>query len=102
MPRRAVLALIICAAALGTPARADDWSVCKDEAAPAAEAIDACTRLIKAAKSRNADLALTYYNRAISYRQKDDVDAALADYNESIRINPKYPKAFNNRGAIWK
>ena len=27
---------------------------------------------------------------------------ALADYNESIRINPKYAKAFNNRGNIWK
>ena len=102
MLRRAALAVLFCVAAFSAPARADDWSVCKDETASAADAIDACTRIIKAGKTKGADLAVTYYNRAISYRQKDDVEAALADYNDSIRINPKYPKAFNNRGNIWK
>ncbi len=55
-------------------ARADDWAVCKDENAAADAAIEACTRIIKAGKTRGADLAITYYNRAISYRQKNDND----------------------------
>src|SRR5438067_6468675 len=104
MLRRATFALVVCAvSALSPPAAlADDAGVCKDENAAAEVAIEACTRIIKAGKTKGNDLAITYYNRAISYRQKDDSEAALADYNESIRINPKYPKAFNNRGNIWK
>src|ERR1044072_8063608 len=101
--RRASSAAGIClTAGLAAAAPADDWSVCKDENAAADAAVEACTRIIKGGKAKGADLAITYYNPAISHRQKDDTDSALADYNESIRINPKYPKAFNNRGNIWK
>ena len=57
------------------PARADDWGVCKDENASADTAIEACTRIIKAGKTKGNDLAITYYNRAISYRQKNDNDS---------------------------
>ncbi len=102
MLRPAFALLLLLAGGLASPAVADDWSVCKDENAAADSAIEACTRIIKAGKTRGTDLAITYYNRAISYRQKDDNESALADYNESLRINPKYPKAFNNRGNIWK
>ena len=83
-------------------AYADDWGVCKDENASADTAIDACTQIIKAGRTRGSDLAIAYYNRAISYRQKNDNDSALADYKNSIRINAKYAKAFNNRGNVWK
>src|SRR6187402_819213 len=103
MRRRLPTLLVCCVIGLATaPARADDWSVCKDENAAADAAIEACTRIVKAGKTKGNDLAVTYYNRAISYRQKNDTDAALADYNESIRLNPKYPRAFNNRAGIWK
>ena len=53
-------------------------------------------------KAKTNDLASTYYNRAIAYRQKDDSDSALSDYNDSIRINPQHARAFNNRGSILK
>ena len=103
MRRRLPTLLVCCVIGLATaPARADDGSGCMDENAAADAAIEACTRIVKAGKTKGNDLAVTYYNRAISYRQKNDTDAALADYNDSIRINPKYPKAFNNRGNIWK
>ena len=99
---QAVVLVAFGALALGGYARADDGSVCKDENSPTESAIEACTRVIKASKNKGTDLAATYYNRAISYRQKNDTDAALSDYNESIRLNPKYPRAFNNRAGIWK
>ena len=37
---------------------ADDNSACKDESATPEVAIEACTRIIKATKSKNNDLAL--------------------------------------------
>src|ERR1041384_4347012 len=103
MLRRATVAFLICVAvSAASAARADDWGVCKDENASPDSAIDACTRLIKTGRVKGNDLAITYYNRAISYRQKKDNESALADYNESLRINPKYAKSYNNRGNVYK
>src|SRR5215210_3243767 len=103
MLRSVTFALLLCAAvSFADVAHADDWGVGKDENASADSAIDACTRIIKAGRTKGNDLAAAYYNRAISFRQKKDNDSALADYNESIRINPKYAKSFNNRGNVWK
>src|SRR3954471_12540384 len=93
------LCFAIALASLSTVAfAASDFDTCKDENAEAQQSIEACTRVIKAGKTKGNDLAITYYNRAISYRQTNDNDNALSDYNDSIRLNPKYPKAFNNRG----
>ena len=68
MRRAALAAVMYLTAGLACAAPADDWSVCKDENAAADAAIEACTRIIKAGKTKGADLAVTYYNRAISYR----------------------------------
>ena len=37
-----------------------------------------------------------YFNRALA-KQAGDLDGAIADYNEAIRLNPRYVFAFNNR-----
>jgi tetratricopeptide (TPR) repeat protein len=95
--------LLVFASLVVTPGwAASDWDVCKDNKAAADVSIAACTRVIRAGKTKGNDLANVYYNRAISYRQKNDDDAALSDYNASIRLNPRYPSAYNNRGNIFK
>ena len=33
---------------------------------------------------------------------KGDYDRAIADYNEAIRLNPKYALAYTNRGNAWR
>ena len=83
--------------ALRGPAAADDATTCANASGDVA--IDACTRVIKAG-GRN--LASTYYNRASEYSDKGDNDRAISDYNEAIRINPKYVKAYNSRGLAYR
>ena len=34
-------------------------------------------------------------------QHKQNYDKAIADYNESIRLDPKYAIAYNNRGDAW-
>jgi tetratricopeptide (TPR) repeat protein len=31
----------------------------------------------------------------------DDKQAAIADYNKAIELNPKFALAFNNRGLVY-
>ena len=46
------------------------------------------------------DDSYAYYNRALAYKKKSDVDRALADYAKAIDLNSNYTEAFLNRGLI--
>jgi tetratricopeptide (TPR) repeat protein len=103
MPRLRSLSFLSAALiAASTASAQDNAAICKDDGVAPEAAIAACTRIISTSKAKTNDLASTYYNRAISYRQKGEIDSALADYNEAIRINPKHARAFNNRGTLYK
>jgi tetratricopeptide (TPR) repeat protein len=60
-------------------------------------AIKACTEMI----NQNPRNAISYYNRAISYTETNQLDLALADYDKAIELNSNYHEAFNNRGNIY-
>lgn len=51
-----------------------------------------------AANPRSARL---YYGRAIVWRSLGELDIALADYNEAIRLDPKAAAYIGGRGRIW-
>ncbi len=94
-----VLALTVCA--VGAFAQNDaDWKTCHSDDDDAA--IPACTRVLKRGKLTRNDLGIVHYNRGLSYRRKDRLDDALADYNKSIEYNSKYPDAYNNRGVVYE
>ena len=37
-----------------------------------------------------------------AYGDKGENDRAIADYNEAIRLDPKYAAAYNNRGNAYR
>jgi tetratricopeptide (TPR) repeat protein len=93
----------ICAASLsavllsGLPAAAnDDERACRT-AEPVAR-IAPCTRLLVAADRGGMSLSAVYNNRGWAYMEIRQVDLALADLNEAIRLDPKSHSAFNHRG----
>src|SRR4051812_6612389 len=48
------------------------------------------------------ETALDYYNQAILKQAKDDLDGALADYNQAIKLKPIFAPAYNCRGTVKK
>ena len=41
---------------------------------------------------------MSYFNRAISWSELKELDKAIEDLTEAIRLNPEYARAYNNRG----
>ena len=61
-------------------------------------AIQACDQAIR----QNPRDAVSYANRGVEYRNKGDLDRALADFTKAIAIDPKFAVAYNNRGLVFR
>ncbi len=81
------------------PATADDFDTCTKASGDVA--IAACTRSIASGRYKGRDLAIIYTNRGNEWRAKGDFDGAIADYDQAIRLDPKYVNAYINRGNAW-
>ena len=65
------------------------------------EAISDYTRALELEKAANAGYgAGLHYNRANVYRDLGEYDKAIADYDEAVRIDPKYQHAIVSRGSV--
>lgn len=62
-------------------------------------AIAGCTRVIGDSKVKPKGHAAAYYNRANANAAKGDSAAALADYDEALKLDPKNARALANRGT---
>jgi tetratricopeptide (TPR) repeat protein len=62
--------------------------------------IPACTSIIEAGTQPPRALAAAHNNRGISYRRRDELYAALADYNSAITLDPASAKARYNRAIV--
>jgi tetratricopeptide (TPR) repeat protein len=82
--------------------RRDDFDICYRESGD--EAIDACTRAIASGKYRGRDLAVLYSNRGSEWYDlggERNLQRAMRDHDEAIRIDPKYGAAYSNRGNVY-
>src|SRR5689334_12238230 len=64
--------------------------------------IAGCTKLIAAKGTRTKDLAGAYLNRGADFLNKNDIDSAIANFSELIRIDPKFRGVFTNRGEAYR
>ncbi|MGN1288143.1 MAG: tetratricopeptide repeat protein, partial [Bradyrhizobium sp.] len=88
---------------LNTPSYAgqrEDSAACDAKDPHPELAIPACTRLI-AANPRGRDLSITYYNRALAWHNKGDLEKAKADYDQSIAINPSFAPSYGQRAKVF-
>jgi tetratricopeptide (TPR) repeat protein len=100
-----LIGMSLCAAALmaAVPLRAQQdqnriWCENRDGVATAEQSIAGCTALIEAGTAAAANVPVLYNNRGIAYRAKGDLDRAISDYSEAIRLDPSYDIAYFNRG----
>jgi tetratricopeptide (TPR) repeat protein len=93
--QRGGIAILLAACLLAAPARADDRATC--ERASGDAAVAACTRAIESGVFKGRELAKLYTNRGVELKRKGDIDAAIKDYDESIKLDPSDYFAYNNR-----
>jgi tetratricopeptide (TPR) repeat protein len=66
------------------------------------DAIAACTQIIRGGNETPGNLSVAYSNRGHNFLRKDDLESALQDFNEAIRIDPKNAQAWTNRGEAYQ
>src|SRR5262249_27074600 len=82
-----------------TAAAATDWDACEQLSGDLAVA--RCSRAIDSHQYTGRDLAWLHASRGVAYLAQGDVDHAMADFNESMRVDPAYPRAYYLRGNAW-
>jgi len=77
----------------------DDYQDCLLQRDPQRQAA-ACTRIIDDLTVPEHIRALAFGNRGMVYHDKGDLDRAIADYDEAIRLDPTDALTFANRGSV--
>ncbi len=78
-----------------------DQELCSKRNADALVIIAACTRLLETGAYDVELRAQTFNNRGIANKRKNRLEKAIKDYNEAIRLYPKFAEAFTNRGVAY-
>jgi lipoprotein NlpI len=79
------------------------WASCVNHggAFSADQRISSCSSIIQSGRETGRNLAVAYYNRGLAYYDKGDDDRAIAEYNEAIRLDPKFAYAYSSRGLAY-
>ena len=98
--RNFTLALVL-SSALATPTAAADeeWNVCNNYR-DHAKAIAACTRMIRDGSDK--PMVWVYAARGVAYSWSKQYDAAIADFDVALRLDPKDSIAWGQRGIAHK
>jgi tetratricopeptide (TPR) repeat protein len=63
--------------------------------------VDACTAVIDSGRIEGKSLSAALGNRGEAYADLRNVDRAIADFNEALRIVPKNSRALTDRGEAY-
>ena len=101
---RISMGLLLLGAALAQPASAQNspaFDTCVGRTTPPDQRVAACTDVIDGKAEAGKKLTAAYCNRGHGYTEKRDLDRALADLDEALRLDPVYPCALSNRGRVY-
>ncbi|MEA2872407.1 MAG: hypothetical protein QOH67_2383 [Hyphomicrobiales bacterium] len=96
--------LILGSALLAGPLAAQTdktWDTCIATDGTPASRLAACTAVIEAKSETGRRLAGAYCIRGHELTERRELDAALTDLDEAVRLDPTYACAFNNRGRAY-
>jgi tetratricopeptide (TPR) repeat protein len=63
--------------------------------------LESCTVAIKSGRLTRQGVVGAYTSRGNAHLNNRNYDRAIDDYNETIRLDPKYAMGFNNRGLAY-
>ena len=78
-----------------------NWCIAEHNPTPD-QKISGCTAVIEAGKLKGKGLAFAFINRGVAYYEKGQHDLAMDNYDQAIKLNPKYASAFFNRGSSFQ
>ena len=87
-------------AVIGQTQQQIDWCDFKGNPTPDLR-IAGCTAVIQSGKNTGVSLSLAFAYRGVAYSHKKDYAAAIADYTESIRLNPNDAVNYQRRGHAY-
>jgi lipoprotein NlpI len=93
-----IASLIASADVKNGPAHAE-WNTCRNGTGGAA--IDACTKIIQSGSPGDHNIPWAYTARGYRWQTMGELDKAIADLDEAIRLNPDFALAHINRGTAW-
>src|SRR5205807_2586409 len=64
-------------------------------------AVAGCSRAIDSQQYTGRSLARLHVRRGGAYAAQGDIDHAMADFKEAMRLDPTYPGAYNSRAIAW-
>jgi tetratricopeptide (TPR) repeat protein len=82
-------------------ARSELGPLCTSEGTPADKQIDACNKIIALKVFSGAQLATTYFWRAVAWNKKGDYTRVIADTTEAMRLQPGQIALYNLRGSAY-
>jgi len=77
------------------------WCVNQGGTFSADQRINGCTSIIQSSRETRRNVAIAYYSRGLAYYDKGDDDRAIAEFNEAIRLDPKFAYAYSSRGLAY-
>jgi tetratricopeptide (TPR) repeat protein len=84
------------------PSQVRQWCTNAHSAYTPDRQIEGCTSVIQSARETQKNKAIAHYDRGIVYKKRGDLDRAVADFNEAIRLDPKLAYPYNERGDSYK
>lgn len=81
-------------------AESDRWAKCR--CADVDARITACSEIIVKGRETKSSRVAAYLNRSAAYRAKGGVDAALADLDKALQLNPKSAPVLIERASIYQ